>query len=174
MSHQVSAPPSSGLNSAVDYGGKSYHVQTQFSTRDAPVIESLVFNSGQTLVRITSSYAEIAEKLGFTGEDGQHLLEHQHADLIRKIRHGMLGSGDEAQASAAEEDGPPRLIDQSGAVVDLNDVDEPAVKQLLADLGVAIDAAVPEIEVAEPPARPIERPQRSRWPRFAICIRWRR
>lgn len=169
MSQRTSAPPSSGLNTAVDHGGKSYHVQTQFSTRDAPVIESLVFNSGQTLVRITSSYAEIAEKLGFTGADGQHLLEHQHADLIRKIRHGMLGGGDDEVAASDEESTSPRLIDQSGAVVDLNDVDEPAVKQLLEDLGVAIDE-VP----TESPVEPAPPTRRFRWPRLALCIRWRR
>lgn len=80
----------SGLNSEVECDGRYYHVQTQCSTRGAPVIESLAFERGETLVRITASYEDVAQRLGFTGDDGRHLIELQHAELIRKIRHGML------------------------------------------------------------------------------------
>ena len=90
-----------GVNSSVAYGGREYHVQTQCSARDAPVIESLVFHGGETLVRITSSYEDVASRLGFTGDDGRHLLDLQHADLIHKIHHGMLRDDDSVAIDAA-------------------------------------------------------------------------
>jgi hypothetical protein len=87
----------SGLNTEVECDGRRYHVQTQCSKRGSPVIESLVFQGGQALVRITSSHDEIASRAF-----GRQLLELQHADLIRKIRHGMLRD-DEATAALPEE-----------------------------------------------------------------------
>ena len=166
MSRRDLSAQSSGLNTAVQHGGSEYHVQTQFSVRDAPVIESLVYSAGQTLVRMTSSYAEVAEKAGFTGDDGRHLLELQHDELIRKIRHGMLGDG---EPQRAPEDETPRLIDASGQTVALDEVAEPAVQELLQELGVAIDEAAPIDEPEAPQAAPVSLPW---WRRFAITIRW--
>lgn len=142
-------PLEGGLNTAVEYGDRTYHVQTQCSMREAPVIESLIYFGGQTLVRFTSSYEDIAEQFGFNGDDGRHLLQLQHDDLIRKVRHGLLrGYDDEpaepgaatapAERAAGEE---PRLVDADGITVDPAEVDDPSVHELLRELGVAIDSA---------------------------------
>ena len=131
----------SGLNTCVDHGGRRYHVQTQFSFRSAPVIESLVFHGGQALVRMTASYEDVAARLGFNGDDGRHLLELQHADLIRKIRHGMLGGKESPRESPASGDESPRLVDSDGLTVDPGDVEDPSVLALLDELGVKIDGA---------------------------------
>jgi hypothetical protein len=48
--------------------------------------------------------------------------------------------GDDATAATSEE---PRLIDNEGIVVDPSAVDDPSVRELLRDLGVAIDGVVP-------------------------------
>ncbi len=156
----------SGLNSEVECGGRCYHVQTQCSNRGAPVIESLAFQGGETLVRITASYEEVAQRLGFNGDDARHLLELQHADLIRKIRHGMLR--DEEPAETPPFDKTPFFVDASGARVDPDQIDDPAVCELLRELGVAVDEARPE---PEKPKHRMPRPPRPWWRRMAISIR---
>jgi hypothetical protein len=130
----------SGYSSSVEYDGRSYYVQTQCSTRAAPIIESLVFQGGEVLVRVTSSYADVARQFGFTEDDGRHLLELQHADLVRKIRHGMLRDDGGSVPETA------RLLDTDGKVVDPGEIDDPSVQQLLQDLGVAIE------DIVKPPA----------------------
>lgn len=151
----------SGFNTAVEYEGQRYHVQTQCSTRDAPVIESLVFQDGRTLVRITSSYGDVADRLGFTEDDGRHLLELQHADLIRKIRHGMLRSD---AAVASPEDA--RLLDVEGRAIDPAEIEDPSVQELLRELGHTVD------KIATPP-QTVERvaPASPRHNRFRFAIR---
>jgi len=163
----------SGLNSSVRYRGRRYEVQTQCSEREAPVIESLIFHGGQTLVRITASYDDVASRLGFTGADGRHLVELQHTDLIRKIRHGML-RGDEAEAPPPYDEEGARLIDADGVTVDPSQVDDPAVLELLRELGVAIDEV--RAETAErvsraPASQPA--PPTAWWRRMIVRLRLR-
>jgi len=162
----------SGLNSSVRYRGRRYQVQTQCSERDAPVIESLIFHCGQTLVRITASYDDVARRLGFTGADGRHLVELQHSDLIRKIRHGML-RGDEADAPPPYDEDGARLIDADGVTVDPSQVDDPAVLELLQELGVAIDDVRAEAQKEERRASipPTPGPRRPWWRRLVLRIR---
>jgi hypothetical protein len=157
----------SGFISSVEYEGQRFDIQTQSPAPDAPVIESLVFQDGEVVVRVTSSYREVASQLGFTNDDGRHLLELQHADLVRKIRNGMLRDDDAASPSES-----PRLGDGEGIVTDPAEIDDPAVKQLLSDLGVAIDRASsppPADERREPDSPPSAEPRRKR-PRFVIRI----
>ena len=147
----------SGFSSSVEYDGQRYLVQTQCSTRDAPVIESLVFRNGRVLVRITSSYKDVAHQFGFTEDDGRHLVELQHADLVRKIRHGML-RGDDATAAASEE---PRLLDVEGSAVDPAEIDDPSVQELLRDLGAEVDRIAPPPSIAERGERASNPPRRA-------------
>lgn len=121
----------SGCNAAVECDGVRYLVQTQCSMRDEPVIESLVFRGGEVLVRITASWGEIARRCGFSSEDGQHLLDVQHADLIRKIRHGLLRDIDPPRGDVA-----PEILDATGRTFDPSEIDDPAVRELLRALGV--------------------------------------
>ena len=156
----------SGLNSEVECDGRHYHVQTQCSTRGAPVIESLAYRGGEMLVRITASYDDVARRLGFNGDDGRHLLELQHSDLVQKIRHGMLR--DDEPAETPPEDETPHFVDASGARVDPDQIDDPAVRELLRELGVAVDEVRPEPEI---PEVRLPHPRRPWWRRVAIHIR---
>lgn len=150
----------SGFSSWVEYEGQRFLVQTQCFTRDAPVIESMVFQDGEVIVRLTSSHEEVVSELGFTRDDGRHLLEHQHADLVRKIRRGLLRDDDPASPPEL-----PQLSGREGFVTDPAEIDEPAVKQLLSDLGVAIEQASsppPVDERSEPASLPAAAPRRKR------------
>jgi len=156
----------SGLNTEVECDGRRYHVQTQSSTRGAPVIESLAFQDGETLVRITASYDEVAQRLGFNGDDARHLLELQHADLVQKIRHGMLR--DEEPAETPPDDETPHFIDASGSRVDPDQIDDPAVCELLRELGVAVEESRPEPVIPEQRMPQVLRPW---WRRVVVNIR---
>jgi hypothetical protein len=167
MSRQRGSDPSieSGFSTAVEYEGRQFLVQTQCSVRDAPVIESMVFQEGEVIVRVTSSYGEVVSQLGFTKNDGDHLLELQHADLVRKIRNGMLRD-DDASSSAEL----PRPCE--GIVTDPAEIDDPGVRQLVSDLGVTIDrisSRPPADERRRPDPPPSAAPRRKR-PRFVIRI----
>lgn len=169
MSRQQSSELSieSGFISSVEYEGQHFDVQTQCPAPDAPVIESLVFQDGEVIVRITSSYSEVASQLGFSDDDGHHLLELQHADLVRKIRNGMLRDGDAASSPEL-----PRPGDGEGIVTDPAEIDDPAVKQLMSELGVAIDrisSSQPVDERRVPDSPPSAAPRRKRR-RFVVRI----
>lgn len=152
-----------GLNTTVVYGGQRYHVQTQCSQRGAPVIESLVFLGGQTLVRMTASFDDVAQRLGFNGEDGKHLLELQHDDLIRKIRHGMLRDNDDGVPEETEQAAPSTIELCDDLTLDPSQVEDPEVRELLQKLGVALDQAGPATlpETPSRPAGPLPRRRRS-------------
>jgi hypothetical protein len=162
----------SGLNSVVRYQGRRYQVQTQCSERAAPVIESLIFHGGQTLVRITASYDDVASRLGFTGADGRYLVELQHTDLIRKIRYGML-RGDEADAPPPYDEEGVRLVDGDGVVVDPAQIDDPSVRELLRELGVVIDEVCSEEAQTNhrAPEPSPSAPPRPWWRRLVLRIR---
>lgn len=145
----------SGINTSIVHDGRRYMVQTQCSQRDAPVIESMIFHRGEALVRMTASYGDVAERFGFNGADGRHLVELQHTDLIRKIRHGMLAA--DGGPAPLEEDETLRLVDGSGIEVDPRQVDDPAVLALLQELGVAIDEASGRVEPAPPATPPLRK-----------------
>jgi hypothetical protein len=157
----------SGFSSWVEYEGQRFLVQTQCFTRDAPVIESMVFKDGEVIVRITSSQGEVVSQLGFTKDDGRHILELQHADLVRKIRNGLLRDDDAASPSEL-----PRPGDGEGIVTDPADIDDPAVKQLLSDLGVAVDriSSPPPVDERRGPGSPPSAAPRRKRPRFVIRI----
>lgn len=160
-----------GLNSEVADGGAVYHVQTQCSRRDAPVVESLVYRGGQVLVRMTASFAEIAARHGFTPEDGRRLLEAQHADLLRKIRCGMLREGDAPRGAdrvprsrpAAERPGRAAASPDVRAALDA--VDDPDVRALLRELGADLDRA------GIPPSRTGRGPRLPWYRRLAAQVR---
>jgi hypothetical protein len=84
----------SALNTDVEHGGRTYHVQTENASRRGPAVETLVFDRGEILVRMTASRRPDA--------DMRETAEQQHWDLVRKIRNGMLDD-EEARAAVARD-----------------------------------------------------------------------
>jgi hypothetical protein len=79
-----------GYNTDVEYDGRVYHVQTEDKGRGNPVIESLVYTSGEILTTRRSSYAELFESGQPTEAELQKRMEVQHQQLIRDIRNGVF------------------------------------------------------------------------------------
>jgi hypothetical protein len=181
----------SGRNSTVECDGKSYHVQTQCSLRGAPVVESMVFQGGQVLVRFTASCEDVAQRHGFNGDDARHVVGLQHGDLIRKIRLGMLRDDEPDDAPVPHRaagnalvhyretgeppvhyretgeppvphDEPVRLEEPGDVEADPGPIDDQTVRDLFRDLRVAIAASQ---------AREQKNGRRPWWRRVALRVR---
>lgn len=83
----------SRLNTEVEHRGRVYHVQTENTKRSGPAVETLIFDRGEVLVRMTASYEELA---------ASQALELQHWDLVRKIHSGMLDDKEVAGSAAPQ------------------------------------------------------------------------
>ena len=81
----------SRLNTEVEHQGRVYHVQTENTKRSGPAVETLIFDRGEVLVRMTAP----CEKL-----IANHALELQHWNLVGKIHNGMLDDREVAGSAA--------------------------------------------------------------------------
>ncbi|HKQ62146.1 MAG TPA: hypothetical protein VJS92_12725 [Candidatus Polarisedimenticolaceae bacterium] len=118
-----------GRNTEVKRGERVFHVQTQPAERDGLAVETLVFEGGAILVRMTASLAHLTEQWQLRGDDLEHVVDLQHWDLVRKIQHGMLDGHEPPVApvpapARAERPAPTRLAD----------CNDPAVRDLLSEL----------------------------------------
>lgn len=77
-----------GSNTDVDYGGRTYHVQTEDKGRESNVVESLIYCQGEILGTRRIDYQE---KVAGGYDEGvvADFLERQHQRLIREIRNGL-------------------------------------------------------------------------------------
>jgi len=154
-----------GINTDVDRNGHVYHVQSEGGLGAGPAVETLVYSGGEILVRMRASYAELASRRGLSGNDLRHVLELQHWNLVRKIKHGML---DDDSAPCPVSATPDRTT-----VGDVTESDEPSVRELLAELEVKIEEAKarsatrPQLESAT-----VGRRTSRRWRPCALVLRW--
>lgn len=104
-----------GLNTDVEYQGKTYHVQTEDTGRNHPTIVTILFYSGAILSSRKTSYADIvkAENLQVILKE---MMSEQHKEMIRDLQAGRIhlpGTRPEAKpvpspaAPAAPESKPP-------------------------------------------------------------------
>lgn len=107
---------SSGFNTDVEHRGRVYHVQTENAKRQGQAVETLIFEQGQILVRMTASWEEVAARANLPETELHQAVEMQHWDLVRKIHRGML------------DDGPPPSVRT-----------EQATRQVVAELGQKLD-----------------------------------
>jgi len=81
-----------GYNTDIKHNGVVYHVQTEDSGVDNPVIVSLVYQGGRILASRKTSYAQL-----LSGEDLiqklRDLLEKQHRAMIKAVLTGSLDAG---------------------------------------------------------------------------------
>jgi hypothetical protein len=78
-----------GLNTDVEYQGKTYHVQTEDSGRQNPTIATILFQSGAILASRKTSYADIvnAEDLPAVVKG---LMNEQHRKMIQDLQAGRI------------------------------------------------------------------------------------
>jgi hypothetical protein len=140
-----------GLNTDIRHRGRVYHVQSQPSFHPTPALETVVCIAGEVLVRMRSTLPD-GEEPRWSAADARHVLELQHWNLVRKIRHGLL---DEASPSGPVEDRAGPASDASRP--DRTPGEGPA--------GLATRASA---RSSVPPRR-----RSGRWPlRLAVVVRW--
>lgn len=88
-----------GYNTDIDFGGTTYHVQTEDKGQNNPVIESLVYANGEILYSRRTPYSELLAE-GLDSKALANLMDRQHRTIVEAIRRGRL----EVLASPAEVD----------------------------------------------------------------------
>lgn len=78
-----------GYNTDIDYGGTTYHVQTEDKGQSNPFVESLVYASGEILYSRRTSYEDLLEQ-DLDLKAVATLMEHQHRTIAEAIRRGRL------------------------------------------------------------------------------------
>jgi hypothetical protein len=80
-----------GFNSDVEYGGRSFHVQTEDWGRGNPFFVSQVFHRGAVIKAVKIPYTKVLPKGIDSSEDAiQIALETQHHSILDLLVSGQL------------------------------------------------------------------------------------
>ena len=96
----------SGINTDIEHGGKTYHVQTEDGGQHNPVIVTHLFAGGAILSSKRVSYADVI-KSGPNPEVVREMMKEQHHGMIKSLTAGQLVGG--APAPQADEPQPPQV-----------------------------------------------------------------
>ena len=96
-----------GLNTDIEYHGKTYHVQTEDTGRQNPTILTILFCSGAILSTRKTSYADIvkAENLPAILKE---LMSEQHRKMIEDLQAGRF----------SQETSPPKPVLSRPSVIE--------------------------------------------------------
>lgn len=78
-----------GINSDVDYNGKTYHVQTEDGGINNPVILTRIYSSGVLVTSRKTSYLYLLEMDGFVSVV-ERLMKEQHNEMIQEVQSGKV------------------------------------------------------------------------------------
>jgi len=79
-----------GFNTDIVYSGTTYHVQTEDKGRSNPLVESLVYTSGEILYTRRTPYDDLV-KQDVDREAIASLMERQHRSIVDAVQSGGLG-----------------------------------------------------------------------------------
>jgi len=120
-----------GFNHNVRYKGVLYHIQTEDSGSDNPVVTTLLYQAGTILHSKRTSYADIvsSEKMD---DVVREIMREQHKMMLLDLKNGVFDDA-EAQPKAAVADAPPEVPAQ--AEVDLGDggISEKTLDEVILD-----------------------------------------
>ncbi len=78
-----------GYNTDIDHSGTTYHVQTEDKGRGNPLVESLVYTSGEILYSRRTPYDDLVEQ-DVDREAIATLMERQHRSIVDAVHSGGL------------------------------------------------------------------------------------
>jgi hypothetical protein len=93
-----------GFNHNVMHRGNVYHVQTEDSGLQNPLISTHLFLGGNVLAARKTSYADIAGRPDVE-EDVRKLMQEQHKQMLRQLVRGAFDREGAAAASSAYQPG---------------------------------------------------------------------
>jgi hypothetical protein len=96
----------SGINTDIEHGGKTYHVQTEDGGQQNPVIVTHLFAGGAILSSKKVSYADVLTS-GPNPEVVREMMKAQHHGMIKSLTAGQLVGG--AQAPQADQPRPTQV-----------------------------------------------------------------
>jgi len=79
----------SGMNTEIEYQGKTYHIQTEDGGRKNPVITSHLFFKGAILFSQKTRYSDIV-KADFMENIVKDMMKQQHTQVIKDLLSGRL------------------------------------------------------------------------------------
>ncbi len=79
-----------GYNTDIEYSGTTYHVQTEDKGRANPLVESLVYTSGEILYTRRTPYHDLVKE-NVDREAIATLMERQHRTIVEAVRVGGVG-----------------------------------------------------------------------------------
>jgi len=78
-----------GFNTDIEHSGTTYHVQTEDKGRANPLVESLVYTSGEILYTRRTPYHDLVEQ-DVDREAIASLMEKQHRSIVNAVQAGGL------------------------------------------------------------------------------------
>jgi hypothetical protein len=116
-----------GFNTDIEHSGTTYHVQTEDKGRTNPLVESLVYTSGEILYTRRTPYHDLVEQ-DVDREAIATLMERQHRSIVDAVQAGGLARLTGNVAIAADDDTTiTRQEADSGAA------EEPSLDQVILD-----------------------------------------
>ncbi len=92
-----------GFNTDIDHSGTTYHVQTEDKGRANPLVESLVYTSGEILYSRRTPYDDLVEQ-DVDREAIATLMERQHRSIVDAVHSGGLARLTGKTEIAADDD----------------------------------------------------------------------
>lgn len=127
-----------GFNTDIEYGGVTYHVQTEDKGLDTPLILSLVYTGGEILASKRSPYNDLISE-GFDEKVLTDRLNRQHKLICAAIKQGRIE--DLKRMGAREPDAKPekakKTVERKAEIVEAVQVVEP----------IPVAEIIPEAEI---------------------------
>jgi len=117
-----------GFNTDIEHSGTTYHVQTEDKGRGNPLVESLVYTSGEILYSRRTPYDDLVEQ-DVDRETIATLMERQHRSIVDAVQTGGLARlTGKIEQIAADDD--TTITHQE---TDLGESEEPSLDQVILD-----------------------------------------
>jgi len=119
-----------GYNTDIEFAGTTYHVQTEDKGRGNPLVESLVYTSGEILYSRRTPYHDLVEQ-NVDKEAVASLMERQHRSIVNAVQSGGVARlTEESQQHPTDEDttltGMQETVVRAGG-------EEPSLDQVILD-----------------------------------------
>jgi hypothetical protein len=119
-----------GYNTDIEFSGTTYHVQTEDKGRGNPLVESLVYTSGEILYSRRTPYHDLVEQ-DVDKEAVASLMERQHRSIVNAVQSGGVERlTGEAQDLPTDDDttliGAQEKVERAGE-------EEPSLDQVILD-----------------------------------------
>jgi hypothetical protein len=85
-----------GFNTNVPFKGATYHVQTEDSGVENPVIVTHLYSGGAIVASKKSSYSHLMSDDGWRKKVPE-MMRRQHRDMVEELLSGKLGGGRKAE-----------------------------------------------------------------------------